>query len=65
MEIQYHCNHCKTDFCVYNQNNERNTHCWWCGNTVQLTGRIAYIEGDEIVTYMNGIEIERRPKPNR
>jgi hypothetical protein len=62
IEVQYHCPECDTKFVVYHRDDDRNTHCAWCNKPVKQTGRIRQIEGDEIVTYQDDVEVEREPK---
>jgi hypothetical protein len=62
-EVQYYCEKCDMNFCVYHQNENRNSSCCWCGSLVKQTGRVGKIQGNEIITYQDGIEIERRIKP--
>ena len=53
-EVQYHCPNCDIDFVVYHSTSARNKHCSYCGEEVELTGRISKIEDGKIVTYYNG-----------
>lgn len=64
VEVEYHCDECTIDFCVYHTTDQRNTHCCYCGKPVRLTGRVSQLENREIVTYLDGLEIERRPAKN-
>lgn len=64
VEVQYHCDTCDTDFVVYHEDQKRNSHCWWCGDRVYLTGQISRIEGDQIVVYRNGKQVAHRPRPS-
>lgn len=61
IEVEYFCKTCNVPFVVYHTTDDRNTHCWFCQQEVTLTGLVNKIEGTEVVTYKNGIEIARRP----
>lgn len=62
VEVQYYCPNCDNKFVVYHRNELRNTHCCYCKTEVTQTGRISKLEGEEIVVYQDGVEIERLPK---
>jgi len=61
-EVQYHCPKCDMNFVVYHSDDTRNQNCCWCLTPVTLTGQIRKIEGDEIITYKDGVEVGREPK---
>lgn len=62
-EVEYWCETCEHAFVVYHNNEQRNSHCWWCEGPVELTGVVNKVEGDEVVTYKDGVQVSRRPKP--
>ena len=62
VEVQYWCPTCQINFYVYHTSDLRNTHCCYCGTEVKLTGQVSKLEGEEIVTYQDGKEVERREK---
>ena len=59
IEVEYFCAECNINFVVFHQSEQRNTHCCWCSKPVVLTGQIKKLEGDFVVVYKDGIEIER------
>ena len=61
-EVEYYCPACDAKFVVYHQNDDRNTNCL-CGSPVKLTGVSSKIEGGEIVTSKDGVEISRKKRP--
>lgn len=60
----YHCDQC-TDFAViHNLEDSLQKFCGWCGKDVKFTGLVEKIEGDSVVSYQDGKEVERRLTPN-
>lgn len=66
IEVEYKCDGCcGMTFVVHHRDNNRNTHCFYCGTPVQLTGVVRKIEGDDLVEYTNGVETYRRIAPGK
>lgn len=65
IQVHYFCPTCQYPFVVFHEEDgPRNTHCWHCKGEVTLTGKVDKLEGDEIVTYQDGIKVGscRRPR---
>lgn len=62
-QVEYRCPTCQVPFVVIHQTDERNSKCWWCGGCVVLTGKVNKIEGDELVTFQDGKEVNREMSP--
>lgn len=59
---EYFCPACNVNFFVIFQNEVRIGHCSYCGHEIHETGIVMKIEGDEIVTYHNEKETNRKKK---
>lgn len=62
VEVQYWCSSCDTKFVSYHEEDYIGLYCNWCNGYVEPTGQIRKIEGDEIVTYLQGKEVFRERK---